>query len=548
MRDRARARRLLAAAAGLAAVIACAAPARAARVVYALAIGVNQAPAAAGEGGPLARLRYADDDAVRYFQLFERFAADARLLTVLDAPTRRRYPGLVARAGAPTVRNLLAIAGDWARRMAADRARGDQPVLYLAFSGHGVRGRDGTVSLAMLDGGITRQLLHERVLAALPAAMVHLFVDACHAGSVVGVRGDGLTRELDATTAPVSPREIDQLLDATSLARFPTVGAVLATSAGEEAHEWSGIESGVFTHELLSALQGAADVNGDRRIEYSEVEAFIASANRGIRDPRAVPRVVARPPPIDRNAALIALDQIETGLYLEGDASALGHFYVELDDGQRLLDAHLAPGLEAALALPPGRTAFVRTPTGEAALPAGRRGRVRIAGLRLGPPQIAARGSIEASYRHALFASPFSRSYYQAYVDRSGASPVDFAASAPRGATAAVEVRAGGRRRPAALALAGLAGAALAASATTGVLALVAKRDFDATEVQREAYDARDRFERYSAISAVSAAVAVSAGVAAWWLWPRAPAAVSVDASAAAGQPTSVSLVVGGRW
>lgn len=48
---------------------------------YAVAIG-NNAPPAGIES--LTTLRYADDDATRYFQFFARFADSARLLSVLD--------------------------------------------------------------------------------------------------------------------------------------------------------------------------------------------------------------------------------------------------------------------------------------------------------------------------------------------------------------------------------------------------------------------------------------------------------------------------------
>ena len=46
----------------------------------------------------------------------------------------------------------------------------------------------------------------------------------------------------------------------------------------------------MFTHELLSGMLGAADVNGDLVVEYTEVQAFVAAANRDIKDPRAIPR------------------------------------------------------------------------------------------------------------------------------------------------------------------------------------------------------------------------------------------------------------------
>lgn len=78
------------------------------------------------------------------------------------------------------------------------------------------------------------------------------------------------------------------------------------------------VRGGVFTHELLSALSGAADVNADRRVEYSEVQAFIASANRAIHDPRAVPRIVAFPPAIDHHRAIVALADFGSSTILAG--------------------------------------------------------------------------------------------------------------------------------------------------------------------------------------------------------------------------------------
>ena len=71
-------------------------PARAGTTAFALVIGNNEPPVE----GPRTTLRYADDDAVRFFQLFSRFA-DARLLTILDTQTQRRYPGLASRTEPP---------------------------------------------------------------------------------------------------------------------------------------------------------------------------------------------------------------------------------------------------------------------------------------------------------------------------------------------------------------------------------------------------------------------------------------------------------------
>ena len=73
-------------------------------VAYAIVIG-NNAPPSTGTPEKLAPLRYADDDAVRYFQLFSRMAY-TRLLVVLDTQTQRRYPGLAAYTEAPTLANF----------------------------------------------------------------------------------------------------------------------------------------------------------------------------------------------------------------------------------------------------------------------------------------------------------------------------------------------------------------------------------------------------------------------------------------------------------
>src|SRR5204862_7537447 len=102
------------------------------RVSYAIVIG-NNAPPRAGTAEVLQPLRYADDDAVRYYQLFSRFA-DTRLLVVPDATTQKRYPDIAAHAMLPRLDNLKAVVTDLASRMQRDRARGDLPVLYFAFS------------------------------------------------------------------------------------------------------------------------------------------------------------------------------------------------------------------------------------------------------------------------------------------------------------------------------------------------------------------------------------------------------------------------------
>ncbi|NVB81733.1 MAG: caspase family protein [Kofleriaceae bacterium] len=494
------------------ALVLCGSRAYAGRdVAYAIVIG-NNAPPSSGTPEKLAPLRYADDDAVRYFQLFSRMA-DTRLLVVLDTQTQRRYPGLAAHTEAPTLANLDRVVGELAAKMELDRRRGDRPVLYFAFSGHGARDDHGDAFLALVDGALTQQKLYDDVLARMPTAFTHLIVDACNAGGVVGVRGGFFDREANTQSAPTTADDVKPILEATPLSRYPQVGVILATTLGQESHEWSAIESGVFTHELLSGLLGAADVNADRRIEYTELQAFIAAANRNIKDPRATPHVIARPPQLDQNVALVSLTDLRGMRMVQGNASALGHFHVELDNGQRYLDAHLEPGAPVAFALPDATTAFLRTDTQEATLPSS--GPVALASVSLGELRSGSRGSIEASYQQALFSADYGRAYYQGYVDSIGAVGVHFP---PASVQAEVHYGSPTKRRVAiggGLVATGLGITAIA----TAVVALNAKHDFETTNLQRPAEEARQRYERYGPIAVVTGAAALATGAISYWLW-----------------------------
>ena len=500
-----------------------AAPAYAGRDIrYAIVIG-NNAPPTSGTSERLQPLRYADDDAARYYQLFSRLG-EAHLLAVLDAQTQRRYVGLAARALPPTAQNLRDVVAELAWKMGNDRARGDRPILYFAFSGHGARDANGDAFLALQDAPLTQRALYEDVLGKLPAVFVHVIVDACNAGGVVGVRGGGFfAREKQATATAVTADDMRPILDATPLARYPHVGVIIATTLGQEAHEWSEIEGGVFTHELLSALTGAADVNGDRSVEYSEVQAFVASANRDIKDPRAIPQVIAQPPASNRSAVLVAISALSHVRLVTGDPSKLGRFYIELANGERFLDAHLSTP-SVTLALPAESAAYLRATHGEAWLPV--RPHIALSELQITPSAVASRGSIDAEYRDALFASAYGRSYYQGYVDSVGALGVQFGTvavhrdAAPRGPSKATAL----------LAATG-AGLGLTGAIVFGVLAGQDKHDYESTMLQREAQDARGRFERDVGLSIGCGALAVAGAVLSFYLWPRGGARITASAS-----------------
>lgn len=392
--------------------LACAMPGvAAAKKTVAVVVGNNQPPAGASGDG-LATLRYADDDAHRYAELFKRFADDTVLLTVYDRQTRGRVKD-AAVDGPPTLAAL--------RKTLAALAEDEELTVYLVFSGHGAIDEAGAPFLSLLDGPLTRDVLFDEMLTDLPAGRVHLIIDACHAAGVVGIRGDRFGKEIDGTTSEVTTDEEERWAKQRTLARFPHVGVLASSSAGESSHEWSVIEAGVFSHEVLSGLSGAADINEDQRVEYSELQSFVASANRAVEDPRAKPSVVVRPPALDPHEPLVDLSSMRAAALLQGDLSSLGHFHVELADGRRHLDAHV--GGPVTLALPPGES-YLRTGDVEYPLMLRAGETARFEALAPRPVQDAARGSTSASFRRQLFSEPYTYDYYRGYVDSVGAMPV----------------------------------------------------------------------------------------------------------------------------
>jgi hypothetical protein len=506
-------------------------------IAYAIVIGNNAPPVGGVES--LRPLRYSDDDAVRYHQLFSRFA-DSHLLVVLDTLTQRRYPGLASKTQPPTRTNLDHLASELSAKMQSDRARGDRPILYFAFSGHGTFDDQGEPFLSLLDAKLTQKALFDDVLARLPATLIHVIVDACHAGGVVGVRGGGFfDKETSARAVETRPADIAPLFQSTPLMRHPNIGVILAATVDQETHEWSVTESGVFSHEVISGLLGAADVNSDGRIEYTEIAAFVAAANRDIRDPRATPRVIARPPALDQNARLVALPAIAGVRTLSGNLGRLGHFYVELANGQRYLDAHL-DGDRVAFVAPTGAVAYLRTNTREAKLPP--TGDVAIGKLVFADRDLASRGSIEATYQNALFASSYGPEYYRGYVDSVGAIGVAFAEDPSAKATTAQ--RATGNRRIAYSATA-IAAVGAVTGATFGALAIRARSDFNNTDLQRAAHDAQVRYDRDRALAIGGFAVTALATAVAWWLWPRSSVSASLTPSGGDG---SYRLWLNAHW
>lgn len=349
---------------------------------YALVVGSN-----VGDGMQLAPLRYADDDAVAMHELLVEAGVDSVLLAAPDADTARLHPATHP-AARPTLAALRAAFDAQRDALLRAQAAGEDVEWLFFFSGHGDVDR-GEGFLGLEAGRLTRAVLHDELLAKLPQVRTHVVLDACRSGAIVGAKGPG-GRRLPMPAAFVAD------------ASWPdTAGFVVSSSASRESHEWEQVQAGVFSYEVRSALRGAADADGDGRVTYGELGAFLEVANRGIDNPRFRPEFHTLPPRarVGLSTPLLAWK----GPAIETDLAE--HAYVERGNGERLLDVHLAQGQLASLHLPAERPLFFRSNdeqrdvTLEADVP-------RVSALTTRATAVTRKGALERSFTQ-LFATPF---------------------------------------------------------------------------------------------------------------------------------------------
>lgn len=169
-------------------------------------------------------LRFADDDAVRFYQFSHLHGVDATLATVLDTTSERTWRTAQLPLVAPTRPGIEAALVALRQRMQAARDLGHEVVFHFSYAGHGQP--DG--GLTLLDATVAEDWLQTQVLS-LPATQVHLWLDACNASGSIDGRGGGILREADAG-------DVDEAVKAW-LAKTPHVGAVLSSRNNTQSHE-----------------------------------------------------------------------------------------------------------------------------------------------------------------------------------------------------------------------------------------------------------------------------------------------------------------------
>lgn len=300
---------------------------------YAIVVGYNQSA-----DGTRPALRFADDDAARFYEMIAPLTHRAYLLTEFDETSQGPFASHVRIAEPPRLDRLRRIVDEVHARIEEDIEAGRATALYFFYSGHGdIENDEGYVNFA--DGVLTRQDFRELLFEGARADRTHIFIDACKSYFLVAGRGPGGHRQPYAR--PFALPDVTE-----------GVGYILSTSNDSESHEWGAISSGVFSHEIRSALLGSADIDSDGAVDYEELAAFVEVANEGISNPQYRPDFYIRPPTGDLRAPILPYRALPSTSPLRVDASEHGRLSITDDErGIRYADAYKGAGARLELAL-----------------------------------------------------------------------------------------------------------------------------------------------------------------------------------------------------
>jgi len=183
-----------------------------------------------------------------------------------------------------------------------------------------------------------------------PGLRSYLFLDACRSQSLFTERGDdavdALGPDLSAEVAALERR---------AEAAASTIGVLTAASAGQSAGEVRALGAGYFSHVLASGIAGAADADGDERVTFAELAAFVAYNT----DRLGAQRPWFAPPGGQLGAPVVDLRGARGRLELS--AAPAGRYLVEAVGGRPILAEAVKGERPLRLALPPGRYRVVHS-------------------------------------------------------------------------------------------------------------------------------------------------------------------------------------------
>ncbi len=357
------------------------------------------------------KLQFADDDAAKNYEFFSKITDKAYLYTVFDATTQKMFPDLTKKTKPATLNRLAYTASQIGKKIRKYKKRGYTSEFYLVYSGHGtlLPGKEGAVTLDR--GVLTRSDLFKKVLKRVGADYSHVIVDACNAYYLVHSKGEWKEDRGEKLEKPVEEFFSDEDLE-----NYPGLGVVLSTSSEAETHEWGEWSSGIFSHEVRSALTGAADINEDQMVTYSELLAFVDAANLKVKDPKARLNIFARPPARDlsRPLSVISTSKKLTYLYLPKDLS--GRFHLDDDRGVRYADFHKNNEQQLTVGLVPRKTYWLRDKRNEYIITASKGDEVNASHLESKGLSMKSKGVVADNFKQFLFLQPYGQSFYEGYI------------------------------------------------------------------------------------------------------------------------------------
>ena len=347
-------------------------------------------------------LQFADDDAFKYHHFLMYLTNESVLLARPDAESSPLYKG--EQSVPPTRDNVLAALDETVSTALARANNGDEVTVYFIFSGHGTYDAEGRGYLHLEDGKLTTRDLFYRLIGPSRDFNLILLIDACNASFLVQSRGQPATDR-----RPVGKSTLN-------LEDYPNVGLILSASAIGEVKEWGRYLSGIFSHQVRSALSGVADLDGDQQITYQELASFIAAANQDVDNPALRLKPYIRPPLGTPEQPVVDLTRSTFPRELEVTFKSSSRITIFNSNLVRFADFHVASGYPLSIFLPSGTMFLQVGKHTEYVIPEALTGKFDLSALETRDSEVLSARGIDAYFVERLYAQPYSAAFANDYL------------------------------------------------------------------------------------------------------------------------------------